>query len=390
MKIKNLLLLCTIGFLVLHSISFTQTKEIIGYFPSWKWNYSDALMTYEKVPFSKITMLNYAFWYPLPNGTIIGRDSKGDSLALFPGNKKPSLIELAHQNNVRVLLSLGGWEDSGNFSAVASSDSTRKAFAHACAEIIRTIGFDGIDIDWEFPGLAEHKGTSEDKKNYTLLMQTLKDSLQLLEVSLKKKLLLTAAFPAQENLLKNFEFNTLISLLDLFNIMTYDFYGSWSPVSGHNSALYASSAQDTVNTIDATVRYYSEQLHVPPQKITIGIPFYGHTFAQCSALFTKHGGEDTLFFSKRGAFYYNIVNVLTKQNRTWDKNAQVPYIVLPEKNIVISYDDQQSVAAKANYVLQHNLRGAIIWEITGDYLNDGTTPLLDALYNTFSTRRALK
>ncbi|MBW7886778.1 MAG: hypothetical protein H3C35_00280 [Bacteroidetes bacterium] len=368
---------------------YGQSKEIIGYFPSWKWKHSDALMSHEKVSFSKVTMLNYAFWYPLPSGEITGRDAQGDSIALFHKNRKPSIIELAHQHKVRVLLSLGGWEDSGNFPAVSSSDSTRKKFAQSCADCIRTLGFDGIDIDWEFPGMAEHNGTANDKRNYTLLLQTLRDTLRALEQTVQKKILLTAAFPAGAGLLNNFEIDSLLPLLDMVNIMTYDFYGSWSPISGHNSALYASSALDTVNTIDATVRYYRETLHVPSQKINIGVPFYGQSFSQCAGLYKAQSGMDTALFSPSGAFYYNIVHVLTKQNRRWDSNAKVPYIILPEKNTLISFDDQESVAEKARYVLHHHLRGVIIWEITGDYLSDGSTPLLDALNRNLSRNNSL-
>ncbi|MEW5799601.1 MAG: glycoside hydrolase family 18 protein [Bacteroidota bacterium] len=367
-----------------------QQKEIIGYYPSWKWRHKNSLMTHEKIPYNKLTIINYAFWYPMPDGKLVGRDTVGDNLILKRVDGKPSMIDLAHKNNVKVMLSLGGWEDSGNFPAVAATSTTRANFAHACVNVIKEYGFDGIDIDWEYPGYADHNGTPADKQNFTLLLKVTRDSLEAHGKKIGKKLLLTAALPASADGLVNYEIKQVAELLDLLNIMTYDFNGSWSPMSGHNAPLFAPNKNDSLRNIDASFRFYTKTLGISPEKINLGIPFYGHTYTQCTSLNTSHNGADTSLFLSAGAFYYDIIKHVDKFNRYWDASAKVPYLIIPGIKTLISYDDEESVAYKAQYVIDNKVRGVIIWEITGDYLNDGTTPLLNVVHSKLNSGSGTK
>ncbi len=356
-------------------------KEIIGYFPSWKWHATDVRLRPSAIPYEKLTAVNYAFFAPRADGSIAGIDSTGDALYLRCGGDS-DLVSLAHRKNVKVLLSIGGWEDSDNFPRVASSDTLRAAFAHACVDAMRQFRFDGIDIDWEFPGLPDHHGTPADSHNYTMLLRALRDSVDGYGRSIARRCLLTAALPAGPVLAGNFEMPEVNGLLDLLNIMTYDFSGSWDPLAYYNSPLYAPAGIDSTRSVAGAFSLYHTTLNVPADKITLGVPFYGHTFTNCSAPFTPHGAADTVHFSKRGAFYSAIVGVMSHCIRHWDERAQVPYLTCPDWNLLISYDDEQSVRAKADYVLANNARGVIIWELTGDVMPDGTTPLLDVLAAT--------
>lgn len=366
-------------------------KEIIGYYPSWKWRTMENPMTPAKIPFDKLTMINYAFFYPLPDGKIIGRDSVGDEMILkgerdsVKGGYTPgtALTDLAHQHGVKVLLSIGGWADSYNFPEVASGSATRGTFAHSCVERIKEFGFDGIDIDWEFPGYVEHKGTPKDKINCTLLLQAVRDSLNALGKQTGRKYLLSAALPAGAETASGFEIEKIAPLLDMLNVMTYDFSGPWDSLSGYNSPLYSPRSDDSVRNVDAAFKLYSELYKIPASKINIGVPFYGHTFTSCVAPYSKFDGEDTVHFSSHGSDYNDIVKLMGNFKRYWDDYAKVPYLVSAEWNEFISYDDEESVAAKAQYVLDNNAHGIGIWEITGDYLPNGTSPLLDVIYEKF-------
>jgi len=366
-----------------------QRKEVVGYFPSWNWQHKNSRMTYDKIPFKKLTIIDYAFWHPLLDGTIEGINPTGDSLILFGRIGKPSLVALAHENKVKVMLSIGGWEDSQNFPKVASTEQRRTVFAHACADAIRKFDFDGIDIDWEYPGFAEHNGTPADFANSTALLHVLRDSLDACGRRSHKQLLLSAALSATADHLTGYDVGKLAALLDMFNIMTYDYNGSWSPRSGHNSPLYASATADSGYCIDATFKLFTQELHVPASKINLGIPFYGHSFAQCSALNGEAHGSDTTLFPGGDVNYYSIVQYLDKY-RHWDEISEVPYLILPETKTLVSFDDAQSIKLKAEYVVGHKARGVIIWEITGDYLEDGKTPLTDALDTVFSSYPASK
>jgi chitinase len=371
--------------------ALSQKKEVIGYYPSWKWRSRNDLAAPARLPYDKLTVINYAFFSPLPDGRLVGRDTAGDALILRGEQRQHGkevkhsarLTDLAHQHGVKVLLSIGGWEDSGNFPEVASSDARRARFARSCLEQIRAYGFDGIDIDWEYPGYADHNGRPEDKENFTHLLQTVKDSLRSYGLRTGRRYFLTAALPAFASALKNYEVDKIATLLDQLNIMTYDFNGPWDSLSGHNAPLYAPRPDDTLRNIDAAFKLYVRTLNVPPEKVNLGVPFYGQTYTHCTSLYAPHGGADTVHFSPQGAFYYDIEPLIGRFTRKWDDRAKVPYLVCMPWNTLISYDDEESVGYKAKYVLDHKAGGLIIWEITGDHLPDGRTPLLDAIDATF-------
>ena len=384
MKLKKNLAYSVVFIILVFTFCAGQQKEVVGYYPSWNWEHKNSLMTYDKISFKKLTIIDYAFWHPLLDGTIAGINPMGDSLNLSSKMGKPSLVALAHENNVKVMLSIGGWDDSQNFPAVASTELLRTTFAHACVEAIRKFDFDGIDIDWEYPGYVDHNGTSADVVNSTALLMTLRDSLNAYGTRNHKKFLLSAALSATADHLSGYDVGKLTTILDMLNVMTYDYYGSWSPRSGHNAPLYASTVADSVLNIDATFTLFNQTLHVPASKINLGIPFYGHSFAQCTALNGENHGSDTTLFPGGDVNYYSLVQYLGKY-RHWDERAKVPYLILPSANTLVSFDDEESIRLKAQYVLDHKARGVIIWEITGDYLEDGKTPLMDALYSVFSS-----
>jgi chitinase len=361
-----------------------QRKEVIGYFPSWKWMVEKNPLTIEKIPYDKLTIINYAFFYPRPDGTITGRDSVGDALYLS-GQPGTRLTDIAHQHQVRVMLSLGGWDESHNFPAVAANAALRTNFVSACMEAVRRYDFDGIDIDWEYPGFAEHNGTPADRENFTLLMQQLKDSLQAVGNASGRTYLLTAAFAASASNSAFIDFSRIGAILDQLNIMTYDFHGAWDPLSNHNAPLYPSAGADSNKCMDAAFTLYSRTYGIPPSKLNLGLAFYGRTYTGCTTLNAAHSGTDTTHFTAEGATYTEILARMKNFDRKWDDRAAVPYLVSPGWNMLVSYDDEESIRLKAEYIVARNIHGCIIWEITDDYLPDGSTPLLNTVARTFGT-----
>ncbi len=357
-------------------------REVVGYFPSWKWNAPEKIVRPRDLAFDKLTIVNYAFFAPRPDGTISGINPIGDSLYLRCGGDT-DLVSLAHSHGVKVMLSVGGWEDSDNFPAVAAADSLRVMFAHSCMWAIREFGFDGIDVDWEFPGLPEHRGTPSDTRYCTLLLRTVRDSLNAYSKSIGRALLLTAALPAGQRLAQNFEMKEVADILDFLNIMTYDFTGAWDARSYYNSPLYAPSWIDSSRCVAGAFSLYHLAYGIPAAKINLGVPFYGHTFASCTAPNTPHKGADTLHFPPSGAEYSRIVALLPNFTRHWDDQARVPYLTSDAWNMMVSYDDEQSVRAKAQFVIDNDARGLIIWELTHDVMPDGSEPLLEAIAATF-------
>lgn len=389
---KFILLLISLGLLL---PLCGQQKEVIGYYASWNWQKDREQFNPQAIPYDKLTAVAYAFFYPLESGEIVGVDPVADRYLLggeadsLVGNTKPgeTLVELAHRSGAKVILSIGGWEHSGNFPQVSADPLKRATFAHGCVEHIKKYGFDGIDIDWEFPGYVQHNGTPQDKQNFTLLLQTVKDSLRALGKRTGNSYQLSAALPAAASHLEDIELQKITNILDYLNIMTYDLFGPWSKISNHNSALFAPQQGDSARCLDGAFKLYHQANGVPAGKINLGAAFYGHTYANCTEIYSGHQGADTAFFQEGEAIDYSqIAEHFGEFERHWDEKAQAPYLVSAAHKILVSFDDEESLARKADYVIRNNARGFIIWPLMGDYLKDGRTPLLDVLYQKFATQ----
>lgn len=375
--------------------------EIIGYFPNWQWYDRAQLLNPMTIQYEKYSIINYAFFKPETNGSISSTDAWADQNLLLgqinwstsPITYYPntSIIERAHNANTKVLPSIGGWTLSDNFPGIAASALKRTQFAHSCCDLIRTYNFDGIDIDWEYPGYATHSGTLADKQNFTIFLQQIKDSLTALGTQQGKTYLLTACFGASKSNMENIEWSSVQNLVDIINLMSYDYFGSWDAVANHNSPLFKPLQGDPSFNIDSSVTHLMTHYQVPANKIAAGVAFYGRSAKTLGApaLFAPITGVDLLTFGDDDGtpLYYNILKKQNLFSRLWDANAQVPYFVgNGSLNTFVSYDDEESIGLKAQYIKNKNLRGAIIWEITGDYLETfpgsgiiGSTPLIDTL-----------
>jgi len=365
-----------------------QKRAVIGYYQSWQWRKSPVLLSPRNIPYDKLTVINYSFFYPLESGEIVGMDPAADRY-LLQGERDRSLpdiepvgsiIELAKRQGARVVLSIGGWDNSSNFPQVAADPQKRAYFAHGCVQHIRHYGFDGIDVDWEFPGYVRHKGTSQDRQNFTLLLQTVRDSLQALGGKTGAQYLLSISLPAAASHLVDLEVEKISAISDYINIMTWDLFSPGGKISNHNSALYGPAEGDSARCLDGAFKLYHDAHSVPAGKINLGAAFYGYAYKQCSKIYGEHQGADTsLFQEKDGIPYAQIAEKRNLFKRFRDSKAQAPYLVSDSLNMLISLDDEESVALKADYVIQNKAGGLIIWPLLGDRLPDGTTPLLDVI-----------
>lgn len=378
----------------------TPCKEIVGYYPNWQWYDRNKLVNPFTIDYSRYTILEYAFFKPEANGTISNTDAWADENILQgqidwsqtpPGHfPNTSLIDLAHNANVKVLASVGGWTLSYNFPAIAASASYRAMFAHECNRLVSFYNFDGIDIDWEYPGFAPNGGTPADYANYTLLMHEIRDSLNALEIVAGEQYLLTAAVSAAASNSSNIQWSQVEPDLDMLNIMTYDLFGAWDAVANHNSPLNASACGDPSFNMQAAFNMYTTQYNIPPNKINLGLAFYGRTQTGYTGLCqATSGNAATTAFPPDGVpLYYEIQNAIGSYTYNWDNAANVPY--LSGNGVFCSYDDKISIAQKANFIVNNNAGGAIIWEITGDYMETAPgsgviagTPLADTLNSVF-------
>jgi len=307
-----------IAFLSCLSVYAQSSKRIVGYVTSWS----------DEIPDPKsMTNINYAFGHVTESFDSVRIDNLPrlqEIVALKDGN--PSL---------EVMLSVGGW-GSGGFSEMASDALKRKAFAQACRYVVDAYGLDGIDIDWEYPG-SDAAGIScskDDKANYTLLMCDLRQALG-------NDKLLTIASPATVGF---YEFGEIMPYVDFVNVMAYDL----NRPPYHHAALYRSKLSGSI-TADEGIRAHISG-GVPPEKLILGVSFYGH--------------------GKKGIFpdFVDFAEVKPgkKMRVEYDRIACVPYIVDKNGAMVMTFENERSIARKCRYVIDNNLGGIMFWDYGGD------------------------
>lgn len=170
-------------------------------------------------------------WIHTPSGITAGLPAPMH----VPGGA-PGLFELCEQNNVTLMASIGGWSMCKHFPEMAADPAKRAKFIDDCVRLIN-MGFDGIDLDWEYPGPftgMNFTGTVADYANYVLLIDELRTALD----AIRPGLLITAAIGASPNRFKDWQWAQLVDKMDLFNFMTYDLNGGWSDIAGHNSPIF--------------------------------------------------------------------------------------------------------------------------------------------------------
>jgi chitinase len=318
---------------------------------------------------TQLTHINFAF------GKIVG----GKALLPHPGvaANLAYLRSLKGKNpRLKVLLSVGGWEAEG-FSDAALSAESRDVFADSVVALLREHSLDGVDLDWEYPGqsVSGIKSRPQDKQNFTALLKTLR-------ARLGSRYLLTIASADREY----FDFTEMDKLhvyLDFINVMTYDFFNALTPTTGHHAGLYASPyAAPTDRNAAASINQHLAA-GIPPDKLVLGVAFYGRGFAGVKP---EHDGVNQPYERFEAAHpYAELVEKFIGRNgfvREWDERAQAPFLWNAQTRTFITYDDPQSIAIKAGYVRKHRLGGMMFWELS----QDSRGALLDAIVSGMRQR----
>ncbi len=298
------------------------------------------------------------------------------------GSEAKGLLELAHDNGVKVMASLGGWSMCKHFPEMAADPVKRARFIEDCKKLIN-MGFDGIDLDWEYPGPfpgMNFTGTNADYANFENLVEEIR-------AAIGPDKLITAAMAADYKKLEGFNWARLSNTMDYFNMMTYDFNGGWSNIAGHNAPVYPYDGAEAPDFNWQTLLDKMKGMGVPANKINFGAPFYGRGVVtngaadlnaptvkrnvtiqpdgpvSTSADYTNwpqevYDGTPNYFFIKQKT------GPGSGWTRKWDDQAKVPYMV--KDNFFLSYDDEESITEKANFINANNLAGTIIWTVFGD------------------------
>jgi chitinase len=337
-------------FAMIFLISFSSCKaspdyKVVGYYPAWQRGAFPA----EKIDFKNLTHIAHAFIWPNAAGSI----------ATYDNFLYPQLVTKTHQAGKKIIVSIGGWGQSAGFAPMAANVSARAKFVENVKNFCRTNGYDGADIDWEYPG------SNADRTNLNLMMQELRAAFDAIDPNM----ILAMAVPVSDWSGKWFDFATLKNYVNWIGGMTYDFHGDWTNHAGHNSPLYA-PANEPEGSVHLGIQYLQSR-GIPPDKIFLGIPFYGKEFTAKELYGSSSGCVDRR--------YNEIIPLLAAGWKYhWDDLAKVPYLTNPNNTKLLSFDDTISVRFKCEYVQQKNLGGVIIWELSQDDMGN-QQPLLETI-----------
>jgi chitinase len=327
------------------------SKIVTGYYAGWS---AYGGWTPLNIPAAGMTNVNYAF-------AGIGSDLKialGDP-AVDPTNfSQLSQLKKSYPQ-LKTLISVGGWNDSGKFSDAALTDASRTAFADSVVAFIKLYGFNGVDIDWEYPvsgGLSTNTSRPEDKTNFTLLLQKLREKLDAQGALDGARYLLTIAGGAGSGYIANTQLSLIAGYLDYASVMTYDLHGTWDTYTDLNAPLYtpSDSSPQYKESVDAAVKRWLGA-GFPASKLVVGVPFYGYVYNGVTGggtgLYKPFSGGSSVTYDKVLSTYLGAAGY----TRYYHSTALVPWLF--NGSSFVSYDDETSIGDKAKYIVSNNLAG---------------------------------
>ncbi len=339
-------------------------NRIVGYYASW----NSANLPYDKIEYSNLTDILVAFGTPNSDGTIT-YDS---------GIPFPQMVESAHAAGVRVLISIGGAGSGPSFSAATTDSVQRAKLISNIIGFLEQNHYDGVDVDWETPT------NSTETLQLTDFIREMRGQFNQTDSSW----LITMAIPASDYGGKHFDIVNLISYVDWLNVMCYDFVGTWTSYSGHNSPLYMlpSDPNQAGSDSNAVVYWISRGQGTPLQnnKLVLGIPFYSVKF-NAPGLYKKVSNNVT-----SNPYYADDMDSLSSGwTYHWDSYSSVPYLLNKDVTEFITFEDTNSVRLKVQFAVRQNLGGVMIWELSQGLYN-GRQPLLETISSTMKSLTAVE
>jgi len=369
-----------------------DSAVVVGYYSNWaqyrlaqegKWRFFP-----ENIDATKLTHICYAFAKVSPQFEIQPTEWN-DVVDWDPsqGMYRRFHAHVRSQNPaIKTLISIGGYNFNSLaatktiFSDMAGSATNRGTFIKSCMHFARLHGFDGVDVDWEYPGHAGQGGRPEDKANFVLLLTEFRTAIEdEARAGGKPALLLTIAVGVGPTVVQNgYDLAAIHPSLDFMMLMTYDLWGSWERTTGAHTALDT----DPQQSLSVTSALDSFLVSVPKGKVVLGLAAYGRSFTLADAANAGMyapavgGGAPGPVTAERGFLAY--YETLLLDNASKRINVPTRTCFTSQGSLWVGYDDVATINLKVDLILSRGVLGAMIWSLDLDNFLDGY-PLTSAV-----------
>ncbi|KAF5502647.1 Chitotriosidase-1 [Colletotrichum aenigma] len=348
----------------------------IGYYESWANTRPCSKVSPEDLNLDGLTHINFAFVFFDPNTfQIVPMDKNaGSLLSRFTKlkEKKPGL---------EAWVSVGGWSfnDPGPyqkaFSDMASTPENRKIFIDGLLAFMDEYGFDGMDMDWEYPTADDRGGRAEDRANLVLLCQDIYDAFS-------GSYGFSITLPASYWYLQHFDIEGIQPYVDWFNLMSYDLHGVWDKASKEIGPYIAPHTNLTEIDMALDLLWRGG---LKPENLVLGQGFYGRSFTledpDCNkpngvCKFSDGAKEGPCSRASGILTLQEIMDIIKDKSLTpvHDKKAGVKWIHW-DKDQWVSYDDGETLQQKVDFANSRCLGGVMVWAL--DQVDQNANSLLN-------------
>lgn len=317
----------------------------------------------EDIPTGSFTHLNFAFVFVDPRTFEIAPMPADPKAALQAEDLYKRVTDLkANQPGLQVWISVGGWSMNDpdqptyhTFSDLAHSTEAQSKFSKSLLSFMQTHGFDGVDIDWEYPGATERGGKSTDYRDFVVFLDNLRRSIG-------HNYGLSITLPSSYWYMRNFDVGKLAKIVDWLNIMTYDLHGTWDQNDKNIGSVV--NAHTNLTEIDQTLDLLWRN-EVDPQKVVLGMGFYGRSFTLKDKSCSKPGCPFTIRGTKgactnsSGTLSYSEIQAEIQRGATVEKDSDAAVKIVTLSDQWVSYDDRETFGMKIKYANGHCLGGSV-------------------------------